>query len=128
MTKHFTITKRARETGRDVTVVHGEDEGLDFEDDGPWYTICDDHGFLCAHRTLRLASSHASNPLGWCEDCMAEHNAKTQHVATSWTAGRPKVHGRSCSCGWTSSGMSAPRYAQDAFDFHVYMAADKESL
>lgn len=69
---HYLRTTRNRETGRPVTVGHGEDLALDFTDDGPWYTICDDHGYLISHTSMRLARAHGSDPLGWCEDCMVE--------------------------------------------------------
>lgn len=62
---------RARENGRVVIVVDGEEQGLDVEG-GRWYTICDEHGAAVPHDTLALARWHAPNPTGWCEDCQAE--------------------------------------------------------
>lgn len=60
----------ARETGTMIVVVDGDACDLD-TDAGRWQTICDDHGTIISHTTLALARSHASNPLGWCEDCAA---------------------------------------------------------
>lgn len=60
----------AQETGTLVVVVNAEEQGLDPAGGvTKWYTICDDHNQLVGHRTLELAKSHASNPLGWCEVC-----------------------------------------------------------
>ena len=58
----------ARSTGALVLVLDGDPAGLD-TDGGRWYTLCDDHGFLCNHDTLALAKSWASCPEMFCEDC-----------------------------------------------------------
>jgi len=60
-----------RETGTLIIVGHGDHEFimLDTETDGPWYTICNEHGLLCSHPTLALARSHGAEPSGWCESC-----------------------------------------------------------
>jgi hypothetical protein len=34
--------------------------------------VCDDHGFICSHDTLSLASSWASCPEMFCESCAEE--------------------------------------------------------
>jgi hypothetical protein len=60
----------ARSTGTLVVVVGTEEQGLDPEGGGPWTTICDDHGTICQHETLRLARYFAPCPEEWCEDCM----------------------------------------------------------
>lgn len=69
------VTRIARQTGRPVTVGSAVDLGLDPGDHGEtkWYTICDDHAHCIGHETLRLALAHSSDPLGWCEACMEEH-------------------------------------------------------
>jgi hypothetical protein len=63
---------RSRDTGTLILVLNGGEAGLD-TDDGvlPWSTVCDEHGSVCGHSTLALARSHAHDPLGWCEDCIA---------------------------------------------------------
>lgn len=69
-TAHYWRSTRNRMTRTHITVCHGDDEGLDTTDDGPWYTICDEHGSLCSHTTLALAKSHAADP-SWCDECNA---------------------------------------------------------
>lgn len=66
---HFTRTARSRQSGTMITVVHGEDEGLDTETEGPWYAICEAHGFISSHRTLSEARSWSASPFDWCQDC-----------------------------------------------------------
>lgn len=59
----------ARSTGTLVVVVRNDEAMLD-EAGGAYSTICDDHGEVIAHETLRLARYHASAPEQWCEVCM----------------------------------------------------------
>lgn len=66
----------ARETGRKIIVARSADLGLDADPGCDWWTLCDEHSFLVSHPTLALARSHAANPLGWCEDCMDEHEGR----------------------------------------------------
>lgn len=54
-----------------VGVYHGEQSGLEVDPDDPWVTVCEEHGTLVSHPTRALASAHASDPLGWCEECRA---------------------------------------------------------
>ncbi len=74
-------TTISRVTGRPVTVGHGADLGLDFEGEGPWYTICDDHAQLCSHTTLADARGWAAEPTMWCEACQSEHPLKLRKDA-----------------------------------------------
>jgi len=69
MGDHFYQERVNRETGTLIIVGHGADIALDWETDGPWYTICEDHALLCSHPTLALARDHAAQPSGWCEGC-----------------------------------------------------------
>lgn len=55
----------SRQTGVKVGLYHA---GLD-ACSGPWATICEEHGQIVNHATLRLARSHLADPLGWCEHC-----------------------------------------------------------
>jgi len=59
--------RKARENGRLVGIYHNEQAG--FDDEMPWSTVCEEHGQIIAHKTLKLARWHASNPTGWCEHC-----------------------------------------------------------
>ena len=59
--------RRSRVSGDIVGLYHAEQAGLDATD-GPWATVCEKHGTVCNHRTMRLALSHLSN-VGWCEAC-----------------------------------------------------------
>ncbi len=65
--------RTARETGTEVGVYRNDQAGLD-DDEGrtPWSTVCEEHGEIVSHPTLRLALHHAPNPTGWCEECSGE--------------------------------------------------------
>jgi len=60
--------RRARSTGRFVGVYDGIESGMD-TDGGRWQTVCEDHGSVISHETLKLAMWHSSAPEGWCEPC-----------------------------------------------------------
>lgn len=61
--------RRARENGVMVGVYYGPDAGMDSDCNEPWSTVCEEHGHIVAHDSLRLALFHSSNPTGWCETC-----------------------------------------------------------
>lgn len=61
---------RARSTGTHVGVYDGEPAGMDTAG-GRWQTVCEEHGSVISHETLRLARQWASCPEDWCETCMA---------------------------------------------------------
>lgn len=63
--------RKARSTGRYVGVYDGAEADLDTAG-GRWQTICEDHGQICSHDTLRVARYMASAPEEWCEEGMAE--------------------------------------------------------
>lgn len=73
--------RRARSTGRMVGVYHGPTAGMD-DDEGraPWSTVCEDHGYVCAHGTRRLAEAHAAHPEGWCEVCAGQMDESMQYA------------------------------------------------
>ena len=73
----FRSASIARSTGTLVLVLDGEPAGLDTEG-GRWQTICDDHGGICSHDTLALASSFASAPEQFCESCADQFYAEPQ--------------------------------------------------
>lgn len=60
---------RSRITGTLVGVYHGEQSGMECDPEYPWLTVCEDHGTLATHRTLKLAREHAPDPTMWCEEC-----------------------------------------------------------
>jgi hypothetical protein len=65
------FTRRSRETGLLVSVYRNREALLDDADGRyPYSTVCEEHGQICAHESLRLARHHAANPTGWCEVCM----------------------------------------------------------
>lgn len=38
-------------------------------DAGRWSTVCEKHGNIISHDTLKLALGHSHDVLGWCDDC-----------------------------------------------------------
>lgn len=65
------VRRRARQTGRLVGIYNSEQAGM-CTDSGKWSIVCEDHATIIAHDTLPLAIAHASDPLGWCEECREE--------------------------------------------------------
>jgi len=62
---------RSRTTGTVIGLYRARDARLD-DDEGraPYSTVCQDHGTICCHRTLRAARGHMAY-VGWCEACHA---------------------------------------------------------
>ena len=64
------ITK-SRATGLRLGIYHGEQSGLECGDrENPWVTVCEEHGTLVGHPTLRLALRTRSGE-EFCDDCRA---------------------------------------------------------
>lgn len=63
--------RKNRETGNFVAVYDGEAQGMDTEG-GRWQTVCDPHGTILNHETLKVAISWVSEAADWCEACRAE--------------------------------------------------------
>ena len=74
--------RRNRITGTLVGVYHGEQSGMESDPDNPWVTVCEDHGRIVAHPSLRLALEHAADPSGWCGDCNGNDPSEDIHVGT----------------------------------------------
>lgn len=81
----YVSAARNRITGTLIVVIDDRNgamshDSLDDFGDGrsPWWTICDDHGQLVQHQTRALAVAHAARPDGWCEECMAQLDAKEE--------------------------------------------------
>lgn len=66
-------TRRSRQTGHMVSIYDGGPAGMDTEA-GRWQTVCEPHGHIISHGTLKLARHWLADPLGWCEECMAERS------------------------------------------------------
>jgi hypothetical protein len=66
--------RRNRTTGTLVGLYDGEPAGMDTEG-GRWQTVCEDHGTICSHETMKVAESFLSHPQNWCEDCSAIEEA-----------------------------------------------------
>lgn len=62
--------RRSQITGHQYGLYDGIEAGLDTEG-GRWQTVCEDHGAICSHQTLRTAQHHL-NGGEWCEQCVAE--------------------------------------------------------
>lgn len=66
------VIRTTRQTGHDVGVYYGPQAHFATSPDTPWVTLCEDHGTIIEHQTLKLAMFHASDPKGWCEYCREE--------------------------------------------------------
>lgn len=67
--------QHSRLTGHLYGLYQGEQAGFDTYA-GLWQTVCEDHGTICSHETLKLARLHLPNG-EWCEACQAELERKT---------------------------------------------------
>ena len=85
---------RSRMHGVMVGIYRAEQADLCTEG-GDWATVCEDHGQICNHLTLRTARWHGP-ACNWCEDCMYKWH-KRQPLGGIWRdvveeveeAGRP---------------------------------------
>lgn len=66
------VQRMSRRTGRLVGLYEAEQAALDAES-GPWATVCEEHGTICNHGSLRLARHHLGDPTMWCELCQEQH-------------------------------------------------------
>jgi hypothetical protein len=55
--------------GGHVGVYDGREADMD-TGGGRWQTVCEPHGGIISHRTLKLAREHAPHPDEWCEWCI----------------------------------------------------------
>lgn len=76
--------RRSRSTGTVVGIYNAREAHLD-EGGGAWVTVCEQHGAVCNHETLRLARDHAADPSGWCEDCRCPTAAVIADMLTECT-------------------------------------------
>lgn len=68
------VQKRSRITGALVGVYNSEQAGLEDDPSCAWMTVCESHGTLVGHASLRLARDHSADPEGWCQFCRARNN------------------------------------------------------
>ena len=63
--------RRNRRTGTVVGIYLADEAGL-CPEGGEFITVCEDHGFVCNHESMRLARDHATDPTMWCESCQED--------------------------------------------------------
>lgn len=66
--------KRTRSTHKLVGLYRAAEALLD-DDDGPYVTVCEEHGGLVNHRTLTLARQWLAHPEDWCPRCQGDERA-----------------------------------------------------
>jgi hypothetical protein len=66
---------RNRQTGTLIMWGRAEEAGMTTED-GPWVTVCDDHGSIVHHPSAKSAREWAACPTGWCDECRAAAGCK----------------------------------------------------
>ena len=71
------VQRRAQQTGTLVGVYNSEQAGLEDDMSCAWMTVCEAHGVLVGHTSMRTAVSWAADPASWCEWCRARHNRYT---------------------------------------------------
>jgi hypothetical protein len=65
------LSRRCRATNTTVTLYDAADPAGDMDsEDGRWWTVCENHGYLVAHLTRAAAEAHLSHPDEWCEVCL----------------------------------------------------------
>lgn len=68
------VQRRSQQTGTLVGVYNSEQSGLEDDMSCAWMTVCEVHGVLVGHTSMRTAVSWAADPARWCEWCRARHN------------------------------------------------------
>jgi hypothetical protein len=68
---NFKVLDYRRRTRSTKTIVTLSFEGHDHPD-GPWMTLCEDHGGCVHHQTKALALQWLSHPEEWCPTCKGE--------------------------------------------------------
>lgn len=62
-------TVRNRLTHRLVSIYRSAAAGIEDDPALPYTTVCEDHGRIICHQSLRYARRHLSDPAGWCGVC-----------------------------------------------------------
>jgi hypothetical protein len=71
------VSRKARTTGTSVSIYNNEQAMLD-ADGGAWSTVCEDHSWIVAHRSLKIAHRWLSHPEDWCEECMKNYSGQAK--------------------------------------------------
>jgi hypothetical protein len=75
------VSQHRNQVTKTVVGVYRNDQcGLD--DSEPWSTVCEDHGHVVCHDTLKLAQYHSADPAGWCESCMEVQDKKETNASS----------------------------------------------
>jgi len=74
------MRRRNHRTSSRVSLYHGAQAGLDLSEGCTWATVCEDHGVILGHQSIRLARTSLSRPDDWCEGC----SKLTQAPKESW--------------------------------------------
>jgi hypothetical protein len=64
-----------RSTGTLVGLVDNREGQFDSGEPGTWFTVCVDHGGVCSHANVRVASQWRSYPQEWCPGCQEARDA-----------------------------------------------------
>jgi hypothetical protein len=63
------VQRISRRTGTLVGLYASDDSGMENDPEFPWSTVCEKHGILVSHRTLKLARESLPQPDEWCDEC-----------------------------------------------------------
>ena len=61
--------RKARQTKTLVGVYHSYQSGFETDPETPWATVCEAHGSIVCHSSLKAALSWAPDPQSWCQLC-----------------------------------------------------------
>lgn len=72
--KAIVESRRRHQTGTVVTVYRSKEAGMDegYEGDCKYTLLCEEHLEIIGVPTLYLALRHATDPFGWCKDCVVQ--------------------------------------------------------
>ena len=63
------VEQRTTRSGIRVGLYHSEQAGIEDDPSCRWATVCEEHGTLVCHESLRAAKSWLSHPEDFCELC-----------------------------------------------------------
>jgi hypothetical protein len=68
-------SRKVRSSGTVVGLVDNREGQFDSGEPGTWFTVCVDHGGVCSHANVRVASAWRSYPQEWCPGCQEARDA-----------------------------------------------------